>query len=83
MKVIDGRQKTERNIRLGEITANHGCKIGELELFKDDLVFSEILLTGFSKSEDDFVEPIKKGDRVLVLKISEELYAVIAKLKGA
>ncbi len=83
IKFIDGRQRPERNIRIGEMTANLGCEIGELVLFKDDLVFSEALLTGYYEGEDSFVPPLKKGDKVLVLKISGELYAVVARLKGA
>jgi len=83
LKVIDGRQQTRKDIRIGEMTANFGCKIGELELFNDDLIFSEQLLTGYYKGKESFVPPLKKGDTVLVLKISGELYAVVSRLKGA
>ena len=49
-------------------------------LFPDDLVFAQHLLTGYSAAEDRFIPPIQTGDKVLVIKLSDECFAVVAKL---
>lgn len=72
--------KSENVFKIGTITQGLGCKTGELELFNEDLVFSEPLLTGYYLSEESFVPPIKKGDKVLLIRLSDEIFAVIAKI---
>ena len=72
--------KSENIFKIGIITQGFGVKAGELELFSEDLIFNQILLTGYSIDESTFIPPVKKGDKVLLLKMSEECYAVIAKL---
>lgn len=81
IKVMRTQPTKESNpFRIGTITNNLGCKTGELELFREDLFFSQELLTGYLKSEDSFVGPLKKGDRVLLVRLSDEYFAVISKL---
>lgn len=54
--------------------------MGDLLLFPDDLVFAQHLLTGYSAAEGRFIPPVQAGDKVLVIKLSDECFAVIAKL---
>ncbi len=72
--------KSENVFKIGTITQGLGCKAGELELFREDLFFSEELITGYLKGEDDFVLPVKKGDRVLLVRLNDEAFAVLCRL---
>lgn len=65
---------------MGEITDAGGCLLGDLLLYPDDLVFAQPLLTGYSAAEDRFIPPIQTGDKVLVIKLNSECFAVVAKL---
>ena len=49
-------------------------------LFPDDLVFAQHLLTGYSAAEDRIIPPVQAGDKVLVIKLNSECFAVVAKL---
>lgn len=49
-------------------------------LFPDDLVFAQHLLTGYSAAGDRVIPPVQAGDKVLVIKLNSECFAVIAKL---
>ena len=79
-KFIDSRQKQQNAVRVGEITDAGGCLLGDLLLYPDDLVFAQHLLTGYSAAEDRFIPPIQTGDKVLVIKLNSECFAVVAKL---
>ena len=72
--------KSESVFKVGTITQNLGCKTGDLELFREDLLFSQELLTGYLKGEKDFVSPVKKGDKVLIARLGEDFFVVISKL---
>lgn len=79
-KFIDGRQKQQNAVRVGEITDAGGCLLGDLLLYPDDLVFAQHLLTGYSAAGDRVIPPVQAGDKVLVIKLSDECFAVVAKL---
>ena len=79
-KFIDGRQKQQNAARVGEITDAGGCLLGDLLLYPDDLVFAQHLLTGYSAAEGRIIPPIQTGDKVLVIKLNSECFAVVAKL---
>ena len=79
-KFIDGRQKQQSTVRVGEITDAGGCLLGDLLLFPDDLVFAQHLLTGYSAAGDRVISPVQAGDKVLVIKLNSECFAVVAKL---
>lgn len=72
--------KGESVFKIGTITQGLGCKTGELELFREDLFFSEELITGYLKGEDSFVLPVKKGDKVLLVRLNDETFVVLCKL---
>ena len=80
IKIIDGRQKQQSTVRVGEITDAGGCLLGDLLLYPDDLVFAQHLLTGYSAAGDRVIPPVQAGDKVLVIKLNSECFAVIAKL---
>lgn len=54
--------------------------MGDLLLYPDDLVFAQHLLTGYSDAEGRIIPPVQAGDKVLVIKLNSECFAVIAKL---
>lgn len=78
MRAQEGQKAAQ--LKTGTITKGLGVKSGELELLRDDLLFSEQLLTGYMESEETFAPPVKKGDKVLLVRLSEEKYVVVAKL---
>ena len=54
--------------------------MGDLLLYPDDLVFAQPLLTGYSDAEGRIIPPVQAGDKVLVIKLNSECFAVIAKI---
>ena len=81
IKVMRAQEgKSENVFKIGTITQGLGCKTGELELFREDLFFSEELITGYLKGEDSFVLPAKKGDKVLLVRLNDETFVVLCKL---
>lgn len=65
------RQEVKKNqeaykIKRATMTSTKTCTIGELELDEDDLVKADIEL--------------KKGDEVLVIKLSEDDWAILCKV---
>lgn len=65
------RQEAKRNqetyrIKRGTMTSAKTCTIGELELDEDDLIKADIEL--------------KKGDEVLIVKLSENTWAILCKV---
>lgn len=60
----------QNQIRIAVMSGPTSCRMNHLDLDKEDLLFSEHLLNG----------KLKNGDMVLVVKISEEKFAVIEKL---
>ena len=79
-------------LELGEMTSKNTCMVGELELDADDLLVAEPLITGYHKAvnnnnpslknENTFVDPLKKGDEVVLLKIEgeDDTYVVLCKV---
>ncbi len=65
------RQEAKRNqeiykIKRGTMTSTKSCAVGELELDEDDLIKADIEL--------------KKGDEVLIVKLSEDTWAILCKV---
>lgn len=62
------RSKRNYLIKLAEMTGKDSCRIGTLELDKDDLIINESL-----KGR------MQTGDLVLITQLSEETFAILAK----
>ncbi len=71
--------KQEKIIYLGKMISDTVCDINGLKLNKDDLIFSEHIITGY-QGVDKTIEPLKIGDLVLVFKLSDSKYAVIERM---
>lgn len=71
IKIIrDEASRSEKNypIKLAEMTGKDSCRIGTLELDKDDLIINESL-----KGR------MQTGDLVLITQLSEDTFAILAK----
>lgn len=86
-----GAVKNPASLQLGEMTSATTCKIGDLKLEADDLLIAEHLTDyeieidieseGNSKNTKIKVHGApKKGDLVLVYRLSDEQYAIIDKM---
>lgn len=86
-----------RGLQLGEMTGPTSCKVGGLELTKDDLKFAQHLLTTnctkvkeIANSEGSvctdksaYLPALKAGDEVLLYQISDSLFLVIERMVRA
>lgn len=73
-------KNAEKGVRLAKIGKNFSVIAGELTLEREDLLISQILLTGYTDAEGRAAEPAQEGDTVLIKRISDEKYAVICKV---
>lgn len=86
----EGAKDNTAPIQIGVMTGVDSCKIGKIDLTRDDLLIAEHLMTGYHyavsgadpprKDKDTFVEPLKSGDQVAAYRISEELYIILERL---
>lgn len=76
-KISSEQQKT---IIKATMKTSSSITLGDIPLDTDDLVISEHLKTGYYISPEQFIEPLKAGDTVLLLKLSDEQYAIIERL---
>lgn len=85
-----GAVKNPIGLQLAEMTDATSCDIGELHLEAEDLFISqhltdyeiEIELSGYKKDAIIYGH-LKKGDIVLIQRISDEKYVIIEKLLEA
>lgn len=75
--------KNQKDIFKGTMKTSTSVSIGDFTLDTDDILIAEHLKTGWYKQNGEsmqFIEPIKAGDTVLLVKITEEQYAIIERL---
>lgn len=85
-----GAVKNLPGMKIAEMKDAKTLKIDTLELDAEDLLVAEHLTTGYHKAvdglrpplknDDTYVWPLKKGDLVLVQRISDEKYVIIERL---
>lgn len=84
LNAIKNANPTSQSIFLGFMTSPTSVSIGTLVLSESDLYIAEHLSTGFVVShENDIVTTargLESGDRVLVVKINDEKFAVVERL---
>lgn len=81
------------NIRLAEMTGPNSCRIGNLPLSPEDLLFNERLLSpvavsvsgrcpadGELQDQSEYAPALAAGDQVAVCRISETKYLVLGKM---
>ena len=74
----EGARNNPPSLFIGEMTSKNECAIGSLSLDKeaDDKGVSK---TG-TNDKCKYIEPLKKGDKVLLYKVGEEKYVVIERV---
>ena len=83
-----GAVNNPASLQLGEMTSAKTCKIGDLKLDADDLLIAQHLTDYEIKIDIESKEntkikvrgALKKGDLVLVQRMSDEQYVIIEKL---
>lgn len=85
-----GKKDNTAPIQIGEMESANTCAIGKLKLSGNDLLIAEHLKTGYhcavyentpsKQDENTFVGGLKKGDKVAVYRISDELYIILERL---
>ena len=76
------------SLQLGEMSSKTVCMVGDLKLEKDDYLISQHLTEheitieepGYNKKTVKVYSRLKKGDIVLVQRISDEQYVIIERL---
>jgi hypothetical protein len=68
MRVEAGRNQVKFPIKLAVMTSSTTCEYRGMELDSDDLLFAEHLTA------------LKKGDKVLITKVSEDKFALIERV---
>ena len=80
---------TSKNIFVTEMTSSDSCTVNGLPLNSDDLyitehltvkVVNEVVMNGEHAITVTYTEPLKKGDKVVVVKIDETKYAVLERV---
>lgn len=85
------------DLQLAQMTGPTACKIGNLELTKDDLLFAEHLLKtvctkvtetapgggGKCTDQSTYLSALKAGDTVLIRQMSDSKFLVIEKVVSA
>lgn len=85
-----GKKDNTAPIQIGEMESATTCAIGKLKLSGSDLLIAEHLKTGYHFAVDDskpskkdkttYAGALKKGDKVAVYRISDELYIILERL---
>lgn len=93
----EGKQDLQPGIQMGIMTGATSLNLGGLPLTADDLMFNEGLLrqsavsvagaiTGSGTSFQDkstYMQPLKVGDQVAVIQVSDTLFFVLGKMVRA
>jgi hypothetical protein len=64
-------------LQLGEMASATNCYVGDLKLDKDDFLVADHLT---EKTASKVTSKLKKGDTVLVQRMSDEQYVIIERL---
>lgn len=76
----EGARKNEKGVFLATMESATEVNISGLILEREDLLFSEHLLTGYKTADGKTVGALEKGDTVLLKQLSDEKYAVIERV---
>lgn len=87
-----GKKDNTAPIQIGVMESATTCAIGALKLSGSDLLIAEHLKTGYhyavdnatpsKKDKNTFIGALKKGDKVAVYRVSDELYIILERLKS-
>lgn len=83
------KKDTSINTFVTEMTSSNSCTVNGLPLDKDDLYIAEhltvkvvkdVVMNGEHAITVTYTEPLKNGDKVLVVKIDETKYAILERV---
>lgn len=85
-KIIKTVRKNARSVQPQQLQtavmkSGTSCQKGDLVLDRDDLLIAEHLLTGYIAADESVIPPLRKGDTVLIKRVSDEKYAIIERVK--
>jgi hypothetical protein len=89
LKIMIDISKTKDNIFITTMDSADSCKVNELSLDKDNLYISkhltekvvkDVAMSGEHSINVTYIDPLKKGDIVIVVKINEEKYVVLERV---
>lgn len=81
--IIKKVNSKKQNIYIGTMQSGDTCKINSLLLEREDLYISEHLVTGYVIEKNDEYQQVgelKKGDIVLVIRISDDKFCVLERI---
>ncbi len=76
----EGKKDNTEPIQIGIMESADICGIGKLKLSGKDLLIAEHLKTGYRKDMQTYIEPLKRGDKVAVYRVSDEKYIILERL---
>lgn len=77
---VNAKKALPLDIEIATMTSGTACTKGELNLERDDLLIAEHLLTGYLAPDESVISPLKKGDKVIIKRISGEKYVIIERV---
>lgn len=83
IKIIEERIQTSNpisNIFLAGMTGGNSCTVAGQKLSGEDLLIAEHLTTGWYQEPDKKVEPLKSGDSVIVMQLSDTKYVILERV---
>jgi hypothetical protein len=88
IKILKSQSDSSSNIFLATMESPDSCYINNLRLDKEDLLIAEHLTTKYagivtqtgSTITVEYIEPLKKGDTVLAIKLNDTKYAIVERL---
>lgn len=95
--ILNGSNRDSPQIKLATMTGPNSCKIGNLFLTSEDLLFSDRLLNqtcskvsetapdggGTCTDKSTYIPPLKSGDTVVVYQISDSCFLVLERMVKA
>ena len=85
----EGERNNPIGMQLGVMTGSVTCDVDGLSLSAEELLFSEHLINSVAtevkikkdgSDNSEYLEPLKKGDLVAVMKMSDSRYFILEKM---
>lgn len=80
INMMKNSKDSATNLFITNMDSPNACRVNNLLLRGDDLLISQHLATGWYKDKDTFIEPLKAGDMVIVVKLNDTKYAVLERM---
>lgn len=80
VKILKSQSDSSTCMFLAAMESPNSLYINKLKLESDDLLIAEHLTTGWYKDANTFIGPLKQGDMVVVMKLSETKYAILERV---